>query len=294
MALDRVTFPHPSAPIAGDWALMSALLSKAYQNISVPIQWSGTTVPQGATIQIGSIIYFGTSDTTITGTPSPYVKFTPNVGDSGATCDVAFVADLSGVTWNKLYNGYYSSGNLIVFDEVQAMLDADLALTAGNTKYSELWLTAINAGINMYDGATKDKNIKFDSDANLLWDESEDEFVFDKNLKIPLQLNWNNKDLRFMYVQSGIWNMVATGSLIVDIDPALVNRVLFMFVTVNHDEDVAPPQDKYDLNAGGHILLNNDAITNVTLVRDSGGVFDSTDYNRTDLSRCNLSIIYTT
>jgi len=154
MALDRIDFPTTPNPVTGDWALINALMTKAFQNIQSPLQWSGTTVPQGTNIQsplqwsgttvpqgtvvqIGGVIYYGTSDTTITGTPSNYVKFTPNVGDSGATCDVAFIANLSGVSWSKLYNGYYSSGNLVVFDEVQAILDSDLG--NGNTLFSRLF-----------------------------------------------------------------------------------------------------------------------------------------------------------
>ena len=186
MALDRIDFPTTPNPVTGDWALINALMTKAFQNIQSPLQWSGTTVPQGTVVQIGGVIYYGTSDTTITGTPSNYVKFTPNVGDSGATCDVAFIANLSGVSWSKLYNGYYISGNLVVFDEIKAIIATDLA--NGNSKFSELWEDHINTkiitkDITMDDGvANVDRNIKFASDADFLWDESEDIFNLNKRM----------------------------------------------------------------------------------------------------------------
>jgi hypothetical protein len=122
MAIDRVDFPTTPNPVSGDWSLQTSLVSKAFQNINNPIQWSGTNILQGATFQIGGIVYYANADTAITGTLSDYVKLTPNVGDSGATCDAAFVPNLTGVTWNKLYNGYYDTGDLVIFDEVKEKL----------------------------------------------------------------------------------------------------------------------------------------------------------------------------
>lgn len=138
MALDRLDFGTVPNPVAGDWALLSAIVSKAFQNTYSPIQFVSTNILQGATFQIGGVIYYGSSDTAITGTPSNYVKLTPNVGDSGATCDAAFVTNLTGVTWSKIYNGYYDvSGNLHIFDEITAILAGHLS--GSNTKFSQLF-----------------------------------------------------------------------------------------------------------------------------------------------------------
>lgn len=132
MALNRLDFGTTPNPVTGDWALNAAILAKAFQNTYDPLQFVSTNIPQGATFQIGGVIYYGSSDTAITGTPSAYVKLTPNAGDSGATCDAAFVANLTGVTWSKIYNGYYDvSGNLHIFDEILAI--ADDVISSANT-----------------------------------------------------------------------------------------------------------------------------------------------------------------
>ena len=118
MSINRVDFGTVPNPVTGDWAKLSAVVEKAFQNINVPLQVDDSNIPEGATFQIGGVVYYTASVTAITGTPSAYVKLTPNVGDVGATCDAAFVANLTGVTWNGIRNGYYdASGNLYIFDE---------------------------------------------------------------------------------------------------------------------------------------------------------------------------------
>lgn len=87
----------------------------------------GSTIPQGAVFYIGGSLYVADSDTAITGTPSNYVALQVDVG--GLTVSPVFVADLTGVSWNKTYNGYYNtSDDLLVFDEAKAMLNEELAL----------------------------------------------------------------------------------------------------------------------------------------------------------------------
>lgn len=134
MAINRLDFGTVPNPVGGDWALNAAILAKAFQNDYSPLQVDSTNIPQGATFQVGGVIYYTASDTAITGTPSLYVKLTPNVGDSGATLDAAFVANLSGVTWNKIYNGYYDvSGNLYIFDEtIDSLANTKIGQLANN------------------------------------------------------------------------------------------------------------------------------------------------------------------
>lgn len=212
MALNRIVYPTTPDPVTGDWALINALMTKTFQNMYSPIQLlTGNFMPQGVVVQIGGIIYFGTTDTAITGTPSDYVKFTPNAGDSGATCDVAYVADLTGVTWNKLYSGYYDvSENLYTFDEVSAYLAGDL--TTMYTKFGDLWLehvhTQLDSGyINMYDGTTDaDRIIDFASDASLLWDESADKFVLNKDLSFYDQTTDADGNIEFASDADILWD----------------------------------------------------------------------------------------
>lgn len=133
MALDRIDFPTTPNPVSGDWDKIVSLVAKSFQNINSPLQVYGTNIPRGAVFQVGGIIYYGTSDTEISGTSSDYVKIEPNSGDSGATALASFIASLNGVAWNNVYNGYYdSSGNLYVFDEAKAV--ATGAITSGNSR----------------------------------------------------------------------------------------------------------------------------------------------------------------
>lgn len=136
MSINRIDFPTTPNPIAGDWSKLIALLEKAFRNLSNPVQVVGSNVPEGATFQIGGVIYYTDADTAISGTASDYVKLTPNVGDSGATVDASFVSSLTGVTWNKLYNGYYDvDGNMYLFNELKALVDGEIASI--NTRFVE-------------------------------------------------------------------------------------------------------------------------------------------------------------
>ncbi len=133
MAINEVVFPTVPNPLAGDWSKIVALVSKSFQNINDPLQVVGSSVPQGATFQVGGIIYYADSDTAISGTESDYVKLTV----SGSTLVPSFVANLSGVTWNKVWNGYYDiSDNIYLFNETKALLEGVLA--AENSRYSKI------------------------------------------------------------------------------------------------------------------------------------------------------------
>lgn len=133
MAINEVVFPTVPSPVAGDWAKAVSLISKSFQNINDPLQVDGTNIPQGATFQVGGSIYYGDSDTAITGSSSDYVKLTV----SGTTLVPSFVADLTGVTWNKVWNGYYDvSDNIYLFNETKAILIGDLS--AVNSRYSKI------------------------------------------------------------------------------------------------------------------------------------------------------------
>ena len=104
MALERVSIPTPTAPVSSaDYvSILSQLEAKnqAFMGASVVI---GSTIHEGRIIDIGGVLYKSTSDTTITGTPSRFVKVTA----SGATATAVFISNLTNVTWNHVYGGYY-------------------------------------------------------------------------------------------------------------------------------------------------------------------------------------------
>jgi len=127
MAINEVVFPTVPNPLAGDWSKIVSLVSKSFQNVNDPLQVVGTNIPQGATFQVGGIVFYADSDTAITGTESDYVKLTV----SGTTLVPSFVTTLTGVNWNKVWNGYYdTSDNLYLFSEIK--------ISSVNTKYGEL------------------------------------------------------------------------------------------------------------------------------------------------------------
>ena len=238
MALDRLDFGTVPNPVVGDWALLSAIVSKAFQNTYNPIQFVSTNVPQGATFQIGGVIYYGSTDTVITGTPSNYVKLTPNVGDSGATCDAAFVANLTGVTWSKIYNGYYDvSGNLHIFDEVTAILAGHLS--GSNTKFSQLFNAHLGQNLKPTDAVTF-ATVNTGQGANELYDMNQDVKTSDSvtfavvvattvvmtNASVAASLIVNGSLLPTVASTLGSWSLTTT--------PMLIPRGIYSILNTNH------------------------------------------------------------
>jgi hypothetical protein len=167
MSLDRIAIPTPTAP--GSLADYQAILAQALaqtQAFTGREIVDGSTIRAGTSMLIGGVLYQATSDTAITGSASNYVKITP----SGATASAAFVANLTGVTFNEAYGAYYDgSGNLHVFDEGRAVATGVITaprtwrgLSAGPRKrtftangtfvvppgVTEVWVTGCAAGGN--------------------------------------------------------------------------------------------------------------------------------------------------
>lgn len=126
MALNRIAYPTTPTPVSGDWAKIVDLVQTGYLKMedSLRIDYDNDDVLEGAVFHVAGTVYLADSDTAITGTPSDYVKITP----SGATAAASYVANLTGVTWNDTYNGYYDvSNNLYVFDEDKAYYGDDIS-----------------------------------------------------------------------------------------------------------------------------------------------------------------------
>jgi hypothetical protein len=88
-------------------------------NNPVDYDFSGNTLKQGVQIAIGGSNYQVTSDETITGTPSKYVRITP-VGVEALTAIAEYVPSLGGVTWNETFNFYEdTSGNAMIFNHAE-------------------------------------------------------------------------------------------------------------------------------------------------------------------------------
>ena len=149
MAINEVLFPTVPNPVTGDWAKAIELIEHAYKNINNPVKVSGSNVVIGAVFQVGGHVYHTDLATAITGTASDYVLLTV----TGTTLVPSFVSDLTGVTWNSLWGGYYDgTGNLCIFDEVKAILAGDLV--GGSSKFAELFNSATNQRLKTTDDVT--------------------------------------------------------------------------------------------------------------------------------------------
>lgn len=138
MAINRISGPSSLPTAVGDYQAQNNLLSAGFSGLDT-LPWSSTSMQIGAVFQVGGTVYRVDTATSITGTPSAYVKITP----AGATASASFVANLTGVSWNDVYNGYYDgSGNRYLFDEV-------LAMTAGAITAPK-HIAAISAAVLAY------------------------------------------------------------------------------------------------------------------------------------------------
>jgi hypothetical protein len=162
MAINRIAAPSSSPSAVSDYSAIVAQLAALVLDKEQPVRVSGSNVLAGSMFNIGGVMYIANADTAISGTASDYVKITP----AGATASAAFVADLTGVTWNASYKGYYdASGNLYIFDEAKALIDgvittSHLSNSHGKAKFlasgtwrcpagvTRVWLTGCAAGSN--------------------------------------------------------------------------------------------------------------------------------------------------
>jgi hypothetical protein len=128
MPINLIVAPNSTPTAVADYQSQNNLINALAKKADV-IPWTGSDMNDGYIFQIGGAVYQVDGATAITGTPSPYVQITA----SGATASAAFVASLSGVTWNSVYNGYYDgSGRLYLFDEVGAIDIGQLSTIRNN------------------------------------------------------------------------------------------------------------------------------------------------------------------
>lgn len=124
MSIDKITDPASVPAAVADYQAQNTHLDRLLGNAVVPFPIDGTDIKKGSLFNIGGDMFYTSSDTAITGSASDYVKLTPGASVAVPT----YVANLSGVTWNDAYNGYYDvGGNLYVFDTAKAIYDAAIA-----------------------------------------------------------------------------------------------------------------------------------------------------------------------
>ena len=142
MALVLIPGPDNAPSASNDWNKINNVLQAIGLDTSSPLR-IGSTIPRGSVIFFAGAWYVADSDTAITGSGTNYVRLTNT--SSGVTAE--FVSSLSGVTFNKTWNGWYdSSMRLYLFDEVLAFANGAVTspVTIKNYRPSLNWSKAIS------------------------------------------------------------------------------------------------------------------------------------------------------
>ena len=117
MAIEQVLGPGDNPETVADWQKITNIFQATWLRLTGALIVNGSTIMKGSAVNIGGAWFVAGADTAITGSASEYVKLTV----SGSSVAAAFVADLTGVNWNKTWNGWYNaSGEYYIFDEVKA------------------------------------------------------------------------------------------------------------------------------------------------------------------------------
>jgi len=150
MSLVLVSGPASIPAAVTDYQAQNTLTAKLFLMSPLLYHIISDKIPVGFVYMHGGAVYeCVTSATSITGTPSNYVKFT-KVGD-GSTATASYISYASfaaGYSWDQSYNGYYANG----VDPTIASLcipDAFSSALAGTMTTVKTWVGAI--GKYLYD-----------------------------------------------------------------------------------------------------------------------------------------------
>lgn len=117
--ITRVLNPADVPETTSDWERMNGVLTALALARPSAIAISGSNIAKGSVIRYGGSWYLADEDTAITGSSSPYVQFTVSL--DGDTLSAAYVADLTGVSFNRTYNTWSDvQGRVYYFDEAYA------------------------------------------------------------------------------------------------------------------------------------------------------------------------------
>lgn len=143
MALVLINGPDNAPSTAADWDKINDVFQTIGLDINSPLRVSGSNILRGSVIFFAGAWYVADADTAITGSTTPYVRLTNTSG----TVTAAFVSSLSGVTFNRTWNGWYDSSlRLYLFDEIKAYSAGAVTdpVTIKNYRPSLNWSKAIS------------------------------------------------------------------------------------------------------------------------------------------------------
>lgn len=113
----KITGPGNAPEEMLDWQKISELFQTTWLRLNAPPVVDGIYIRRGSAVCVGGQWYVTTTDETIAGSETDFVKLTV----SGDTLVASFAANLSGVAWNTQWSGWYASGSLYLFDEIKAL-----------------------------------------------------------------------------------------------------------------------------------------------------------------------------
>ena len=119
----KITGPGDAPEEMLDWQKISELFQATWLRLNAPPIVDGIYIRRGSAVCVGGQWYVATTDETISGSETDFVKLTV----SGDTLVASFAANLSGVAWNTQWSGWYASGSLYLFDEIKALADGHIS-----------------------------------------------------------------------------------------------------------------------------------------------------------------------
>lgn len=193
-------------------------------------------------------------------------------------------------TWDDARQGYYGTGGSAlhryyakIYKDSSGNYDRKAIYQNRNIIYGNRILELIENTTN------SDANIRFATDANLLWDESEDEFYMNKSLKVDDGIETDGTKLKTKVITIGDWDMDLTPSVTLSTSSYEIRIVL---VIIRQDSDASRVNLEYIQagSQGGYWNINGSG--DLVLTRNAGGPFDNASFNATSFNRGWATIIY--
>ena len=274
MPIVRIPYPNALPKVQADFVAQNNLIRTGFLQVNKSI-WedAANNIVQGAVFQVGGTVYYCNAATAIGGGASAYIKLTPS-GD-GSIVTPTYVADLTGVTWNSAYNGYYDvGGNAYIFDELVAIQAGEIA-----TANTRLW-KAINdlvIGSFTYSGNPIFSGLPLFSGG--------------------LRLTENSYTIRAKPMALPAWNMWngGGGSNIANITHGLdITKIIGVTGSIISDAANLKYFFGYCQSATGnpHLWVSNCTATQIFFRQLSGSLFDNSDYDSVAASRGDVIIMY--
>ena len=253
MPIVRIPDPNALPTIQNDFVRQNNKSAVNFLQVNKPIWDDATNIVQGAIFQIGGTVYYCNASTAIGGAPSAYIKLTPS-GD-GSIVTPTYVADLTGVSWNNAYNGYYDvGGNAYIFDELIAIVAGEIV--GAKTR---LW-RAFQIMLSL--------NVTFTANP-----------IFSSTINLTGGITENGVTHKTKIIPIGTWNMVTTVQVLVAHGLGSYRVVRSVVVQIRVDTDNASNNLPAPLPAATTVEAISVNNTNIVIERATNGVFDNSNYD---------------